>query len=288
MKRQSPRFNKMIVYFSVPTYLQFLPDIYQEDEQSKIFLEKFLCIFQTLFEETESKILSFIKHLDVKATPEEFLPWLSSWISVSFNEGWSSDSKRSFLERAPEIFRKQGTREGLEEIIYIYLLGTGKNGPEKQSQFQQNMQGNDKGEDDNIKLKNDYRDGSYFFIIEGKRELNQLFSIFDDRFDINNNSSDIFSYCFYVLLNPLRIDNMKAELVKRIIEKEKPAHTVGIVRRLPEWIFLGRGNFLGINTVIRSRNFFILGKSCLSVDTVLSSEQNSFELIPDRIGVNVI
>ena len=41
------------------------------------------------------------------------------------------------------------------------------------------------------------------------------------------------SYCFYVFLNPFLIDDMKAEVIKRIIEKEKPAHTVGIVRRLP-------------------------------------------------------
>ena len=140
----------MIVYFSVPTYLQFLPEIYQENEQSKIFLEKFLSIFQTLFEETENKIYSFIKHLDVRATPEEFLPWLSSWLSLSFNEGWSSDSIRSFLERAPEIFRKRGTREGLEEILSIYLLSTGRNNSGKTvHNSQQNMQGNIKRDNSN-------------------------------------------------------------------------------------------------------------------------------------------
>ena len=152
-EKESPRFNKMIVHFSVPTYMRFLPDLYQEDEQSKIFLEKFLCIFQTLFEETENKIFSFTRHLDVKATPEEFLPWLSSWLSVSFSDGWSSESVRSFLERAPEIFRKQGTREGLEEILTTYLQGAEKRNPEKQSQSRQNVKSIDRVDNNKIKTQ---------------------------------------------------------------------------------------------------------------------------------------
>ena len=168
----------MIVYFSVPTYLRFLPEIYQEDEQSKIFLERFLCIFQTLLEETENKIYSFIKYLDVRATPKEFLPWLSSWLSLTFNEGWSSDSVRSFLERAPEIFRKRGTREGLEEILSIYLLNMGRNNLDKQSESQQSTVGNNKEDNSNIVGKDIgdrlERDSNYFFIVEGKSELNEL------------------------------------------------------------------------------------------------------------------
>jgi phage tail-like protein len=279
-KETSPRFYKMTVYFSMHTYLQFLPEIYQEDEQGKIFLEKFLGIFQTLFEETENKIYSFIKYLDVRATPEEFLPWLSSWLSLSFNEGWGSENVRSFLERAPDIFRKRGTREGLEDILSMYILYNEKNNSEKQShsQSQQRTEGNNKKNDSNLMEKDienrlDKGD-NYFFILDGRTELNELSKKLNESFVkdlVEGDSSDLLPYCFYVFLNPLLLDDTRSEAIKRIIEKEKPAHTVAIVRRLKQWSSLGRGTYVGLDKVIGGRYRFELGKSYVSVDTLLSS-----------------
>lgn len=275
-EKASPRFSKMTVHFSVPTYLRYLPDIYQEDEQSKIFLEKFLSIFQTLFEDTQNKIFSFVKHLDVRTTPDAFLPWLSSWISIGHREGWSSESLRSLLESAPELFRKRGTKKGLEEILSIYLQDIEIKDLEKISRSERSMIENDilaKGTINSIKSQDHIAGaGRTFFILEGKSELNELLNILDERFD-KAKFQDVLPFCFYVLLNPFQVDENKAHIIKMIVENEKPAHTVGIVRRLPEWSILGKDNFLGVNTVIRDRNSFILGKSCLGIDGLFVSPQ---------------
>ena len=242
-RQKSPRFNKMIVYFSVPTYMRYLPEIYQENEQSKIFLERFLSIFQTLFEETENKIYSFTKNLDVRTTPEEFLPWLSSWLSLSFSEGWSSDNIRSFLEKAPEIFKKRGTREGLEEALSIYLQNTIRDNLDLEGQsrphLQQDTDENNMRDTSSIMGK-DFskrldKGKNYFFILDGKDELSELSNKLNNptiKDLVENISPDVLPYCFYVFLNPLLIDRIKAEAIERIIENEKPAHTVGIVRFL--------------------------------------------------------
>ena len=285
-ENESPRFNKMVVYFSVPTYMRYLPEIYHEDEQSKIFLERFLCIFQTLFEETEDKIYSFIKYLDVRATPQEYLPWLSSWLSLSFDEGWDSDNIRSFLERAPDIFRKRGTREGIEEILSIYLEKTVRNNLQGQSGPHLNKEKDEYskkyiistiGEDFVNRLE---RCGNYFFILEGKEELNELsgkLSYPTVKELLENNSQDVLPYCFFVFLNPILIDYKRAEVIKRIIEEEKPAHTVGIVRFLQESHFQEAVGSLDSQTITRDRSKFVLGKCYMSNDTFLSSIRTSFE-----------
>ena len=280
-EQKSPRFNKMTIYFSVPTYLRFLPEIYQENEQSKIFLEKFLCIFQTLFEETESKISSFIRHLDVGAAPDEFLPWLSSWLSLSFSEGWSSENARSFLEKAPDIFRKRGTKEGLVEILSIYLQNMARSNSRNQppSHLQKDNSEKNNKDDNNSVAGKDYEDrlqryGNYFLILEGKDELIELSKKIDDpaiKDLIENNSTEVLPYYFYVFLNPLLIDQVKAEEIKRIIEKEKPAHTIGIVRFLQKGSFPGNSSQIHSDTVTRDRDKFILGKCYASIDTILSS-----------------
>jgi phage tail-like protein len=285
-QNESPSFSKMVVYFSMPTYMRYLPEIYHEDEQSKIFLERFLSIFQTLLEETENKISSFIKYLDVRATPEEYLHWLSSWLSLSFDEGWGSGNIRSFLERAPDIFRKRGTREGIEEILSIYLEKTVRNNLQGQSgshlkkekdEYSKKYIISTIGDDFGNRLE---RCGNYFFILEGKEELNELSGKLSDpniKELLENNSQDVLPYCFFVFLNPILIDYKRAEVIKRIIEEEKPAHTVGIVRFLQESHFQEAVGAHDSQTITRDRNKFVLGKCYMSNDTFLSSTRTSFE-----------
>jgi phage tail-like protein len=270
-ENKSPIFNKMIVYFSMSTYLQYLPEIYQEDDQSKKFLEKFLCIFQTLFEDTENKKISFIKNLNVKTIPNGFLPWLSSWLSLSFSEDWSLDNIRIFLERAPDIFKNRGTKEGLAEILSIYLQNTTENNNSIKKQILRNKE----------KESFDNKINKYFFIVEAENDKILLYNLLNIQIKKNEQRGnvdihkDIFmQYCFFVILNPIYIDENKAKVIKEIIEKEKPAHTIGIVIRLPLHFMLNIGTFLGINSVVKHRDKLTVGKSILGIDTVVVADEN--------------
>jgi hypothetical protein len=57
-----------------------------------------------------------------------------------------------------------------------------------------------------------------------------------------------------------------------MVEKEKPAHTVAIVKRLPEHWILGKMNFLGVNTVIKERINYILGENFILGKSYLKDE----------------
>ncbi len=260
-ENKSPLIKKITVYSNHSSYLKYLPAIYQENDQSKRFLEKFLAIFQNLYQKTDSEIQSFTKYIDSNATPNEYLPWLSSWISLNLGKDWTPEKLRFFLKRAPEIYKKRGTKEGLVEIISIYLLG------DKQ------MEGT-KVEGGGERKYKFYKNSNLFFITESnptvfynnKRKTKQSSS---GTFMTTNYNKKVNPYAFYVILNPFLISKEKAAGVKHIIENEKPAHTDGIVCFMPKMFALGNGAMLGMNTILRDRGKFIVGKSITGMDKLV-------------------
>jgi hypothetical protein len=64
-------------------------------------------------------------------------------------------------------------------------------------------------------------------------------------------------FTFYVLLNPVFVNEKRADVIRKIIENEKPAHTVGEVILLRPWICLGMHSYIGINTVLDDGSFTV-------------------------------
>lgn len=116
----SPKVKSIKVFYPRNSYLRYLPAIYQEDQASKEFLERFLSLFETFSFNIENEIDKIARYFDAKATPVEFLSWLGAWIATIFDETWSEGKKRQFLMRAIELYKMRGTREGIEEIVKIY------------------------------------------------------------------------------------------------------------------------------------------------------------------------
>ena len=52
----SPELRSLKVFYPRVSYLQYLPAVYQEDENSRLFLERFLSIFQSEFDDLDRKI----------------------------------------------------------------------------------------------------------------------------------------------------------------------------------------------------------------------------------------
>ena len=116
----SPLVRSVAVYFPRATYLRYLPAVYQEDAAGRKFLERFLSVFETLMQGVEQNIDHVVKYFDVDAVEEEFLGWLSGWLAVSVDENWSSEQVRTLMREAPLLYKKRGTREGLERLIEIF------------------------------------------------------------------------------------------------------------------------------------------------------------------------
>jgi phage tail-like protein len=126
---------------SVSTYHQYLPAILQQD----IFLGQFLLAFEKILsglDESPSKeqiitaksqdipgleeiIDNIHLYFNPQRTPEEFLPWLAGWVALSLRNDWQVEVKKAFIQKIVKLYRLRGTKQGLIEILKIYLQNSG-------------------------------------------------------------------------------------------------------------------------------------------------------------------
>jgi len=97
-------------------YLKHLPAIYRDDE----LMGRFLMLFESFWAPIEQQIDSLFLYFDPRLTPPELLPWLASWIDLVLDERWPEERRRLVLRSAAALYRKRGTRQGLEEYLEIY------------------------------------------------------------------------------------------------------------------------------------------------------------------------
>lgn len=119
------------VHVNMKSWVEYLPEIYQENE----FLKRFLYGFQVTSIKQQMIIDNIEKLVDPAST--EFIDWLSSWFGISFNRKTDEISKRKILSNALKLYKKRGTKEYLKEMIDV-LTGI------------------------EVSIKDDYKYGSYF------------------------------------------------------------------------------------------------------------------------------
>ncbi|RAQ97526.1 phage tail protein I [Thermogemmatispora tikiterensis] len=96
-------------------YLRYLPDIYQESD----FLQRFLHIFEDIWEPLEQRQDHIEMYFDPRTCPTRFLPWLASWLDIPLNPHWPEARQRRLLAEAWELYSWRGTLYGLKRMIEI-------------------------------------------------------------------------------------------------------------------------------------------------------------------------
>jgi phage tail-like protein len=96
-------------------YSRFLPDLYQEND----FLQRFLSIFEDIWEPLEQRQDYMHMYFDPRTCPAAFLPWLASWLGLTFNPHWPEARRRRLLAQAMDLYRWRGTPYGLIRMIEV-------------------------------------------------------------------------------------------------------------------------------------------------------------------------
>jgi len=102
-------------------FLQYLPEIYREKGPAKEWLERFLFIFETVFNGLDETIARVPAYFDPLTAPADFIPWLAQWFSLDLYE-LLGEKNREFILRAVEFYKQKGTVRGLEELA-SFLTG---------------------------------------------------------------------------------------------------------------------------------------------------------------------
>jgi phage tail-like protein len=125
------------------SYQEYLPAILQTDN----FLGEFLLAFERILSGLphdrdpglprviesddphppglEEVIEQVYNYFDPQRTPEEFLPWLASWVALSLRADWTTETKRQLIQEIVPLYRKRGTKQALETILKIYFKSSG-------------------------------------------------------------------------------------------------------------------------------------------------------------------
>lgn len=297
----SPVVSSLTVFFPRITYLRYLPALYQKDPASRSFLERFLSLFESIFAEYDFSIEHLTRFFDAIGTPAEFLPWLASWLSLMVDENWPDKKKRLFIQKAPELYKKRGTRVGLEETLDLYLgggdgsaevggkpyyivehlfmdrpvedgtpVGAGEEQdalfyPPAEAKVNPNDGYGEKGQGCRFKEEVKEATPSQGGEEEGKMPLSTaLFG------------KERFSFCVFVRKSILKDINL--ETVRKLIEEQKPAHTCYGVQVLEPWLYLDMHTYLGVNTAL-TKPVFILGEqSVIGRDTVLDDGEKAGQI----------
>jgi len=303
-EKLSPVVSSVTFFSPKISYLEYLPSVYREDSLNRDFLERFLSIFESIFFELDFTIDHLSVWLDAKGTPPEFLEWLGSWIGAyQQNEGEkelrniSEVKRREFISQAIPMYKERGTRAGLEKAILFY---TGKKPiiienfthNVNKNMFTQSQKDNQKtinkcqnwdyDQENEIKENEDPETNKFLFfpseegIVElthgaGKIEVTLHDALFGKE-----------KFSFYILFKEA-LEEPEFELIKNIVEEQKPAYTTCKIKVLEPWFYLDGYTYLGINTQLKLPQFLLGKYSILGRDTVLGIENGPYvsEKSPD-------
>lgn len=97
-------------------YFDFLPEVFREDAA----LNGFLLAFEKMLNGPGEVLDGMDRYFDPQKTPLEFLNWLAGWVALTSREDWDESTKREFLQNIVPLYRKRGTKAGLEKMLQIY------------------------------------------------------------------------------------------------------------------------------------------------------------------------
>jgi phage tail-like protein len=276
----SPVLNSVQISFPRASYLQYLPALYQEDEQSRVFLDRFLRIFQTTFDGFDRTIDNMWMLFDPKSVPDAWYYWLASWIAFPINPLWTDQERRAALGAAGQLYRQRGTPAGIQQLVKQYsgvdvrliehfrlrqliVLSHGPNG------------GVTLGSGTRLWSRDYYRRlqvGVYsrvgYFALTGEPEPDL------EPLEWGANEFTLFFDC-----DPYQVAATRQK-VEQVVEREKPAHTKANYAPVFSRMRIGVQSTLGVDTRIGEYTSLLLGTTgTLDYDSILSCSRTEERLM---------
>lgn len=211
--RSTPQIYALRVWYPRFSYLEhYLPAIYREEPVHADFLDRWLANFEGVFTNLEDRIQNLPRLIDPRSAPAEALDWLAKWMGLILDPLWSEEQRRFFIRHVSEFYKRRGTREGMELTLRLYM-------------------------DENLDESTFWTDTSFhqYLRIEElciRRDLKDFTDPFAHRF---------------VILVPDDTDSETVDMIDRIANLEKPAHTLFQLQSSTDSFVVGQA-LLGLDT----------------------------------------
>jgi phage tail-like protein len=99
------------------TWLQYLPEIYSDDE----FVGRYLLVFESIFSPIVWMLDNFDFYLDADTMPAEWLQWVGSWFDLLVLPELSIEKQRAIIKQLGWLFSRRGTKSALQRLIELYF-----------------------------------------------------------------------------------------------------------------------------------------------------------------------
>lgn len=107
------------VYFPKRSWIEYLPEVYQKEDKDS-FLERYLGIFQTIYEDFNEEIRQVPQMLDMELAQGEYLTWLAEWLDIGESYIWTETQLRRLLKNGVPLYKRRGTRQGIIDFVTLY------------------------------------------------------------------------------------------------------------------------------------------------------------------------
>ncbi len=97
-------------------YVGKLPHIYRELD----FVNRFIGMLEQAFDPIVNSFNSMWANLDPLTCPQALLPFLAHWVAWSESADWNLNQQRRLIRQAVELYRWRGTRKGLRLYLHLY------------------------------------------------------------------------------------------------------------------------------------------------------------------------
>ncbi len=108
------------IWFPAVSWAAYLPELYRREMKNGSFLDRFLAVFQSLYDDAGDYIREFPQKLDPSLSPAGFLQEMAGWLDVEEPHMWTERSLRFLLEHIMEFSKARGTRRGIELFVELY------------------------------------------------------------------------------------------------------------------------------------------------------------------------
>jgi len=272
----SPRLHRAQVFFPRQSYLQYLPAVYQEDRESKEFLERFLAIFQTGFDRFDQQIDDLWQLFDPAAAGEQYLHWLAGWLALAPDPHWTTEKMRGMIKTAFQSYLRRGTADGIEQAIIDYAGADFARVVEHYRLRRWPALNHTSPLDGGAELWG--RDVYRRLQVGVHSQIGRFQLTSQPEPAIEQFAQAAHKFTVFFPADPYRVEEAEKR-VRRVVEREKPAHTEAALCPVLPRMRVGVQARLGFDSVVGGVSNLVLGRlATLNYDSVLACSEQERQL----------
>jgi phage tail-like protein len=266
-----------------------LPAVFAADPVQEEFLQRYLAMFDGMLHDLDVAARCRDVLVDPHGTPPEALAWLASFVGLVLDDRWAEPARRQLVAEIVGLYRRRGTLWALGRYLEIFLAGDRATDPDVAvvspvilEHFRLRGVGG-------ALLGGDPELSSRSVLGAGFRVGGRVGELGGEPLDLDGTETSPFAsraHRFTVLI-PRSLTGEEDAAVRRIIDTERPAHTIFDLCTVDAGMRVGRGTHLGISSIVGPSggfDFAIAGSTLLGRRSVLGPPPSGIAVEAARVG----